>query len=475
MTESDLSYNSRYIFRERLKQRILPHFEVYRATQDGLERDVEVRIFKIKSRKGKAPAIKRFKREYKILARLDHPNIIKILDLGTKLDQAYYVTDLRNSKSIDEIQKEGKTLFEASEVLKMGMEIGKALEYIHKRDLLHRDISIHNVFYDNDNDFFYIGSFSQGKEFFDKDITSKGVPFISPLIATPEVLLDLPVDKRTDIYLLGQLMYGLLTGKKQAAHYNDFEKEALDVTSLDARPVLEYNPQVPQSVDILVRRMICIQPDKRFQNCQDFLKELLSVQRKLMSIQTIRLNKQEMIRQNSKNLSHARIPAKEQKCGSSSEIKTSSDVPKESPLSFRNYYEILCELPGSLKYALGLSLTPFLATAIFVYLSSSESAPEQMSNGGYSSSKPSESAYFGKVGVSRLTEILALKDKTTEENFQLRYDILAEYRRSFPHKDRKNIVSYNELIESRVVFCKDPSAGCRIIDKIIESLRARAK
>ena len=68
MKESSVSYKSRYILREKLNQRNLPHFNVFRATQDGLERDVELRIFKVKSADGENPALKRFKREYKLLA-----------------------------------------------------------------------------------------------------------------------------------------------------------------------------------------------------------------------------------------------------------------------------------------------------------------------------------------------------------------------------------------------------------------------
>ena len=474
MTERSVSYNSRYILREKLKQRCLPHFSVYRATQEGLERDVEIRIFKVKSNDEESTAIKRFTREYKILATLDHPNIIKILDLGSEKNSAYYVTDLRDAKSISELQSEGKTFFGTSDVLKIGREIGKALSYIHKRGLLHRDISIDNTFFDENNDFYYIGSFSQGKELIDKDVTSRGVPFISPLIATPEILQNLPIDNRTDIYILGKMMYQLLTAKKDLSHYNAFEIETLDVTSLDVRPILEYNSQVPASVDKLIRKMICIEPDKRFKNFDEFLTKLDFVQRKIENIQTLRFTQQQIMEQIAKKNHVPEVETEEDEDqipedGRDKAVVADSDIPP-SP-TIRDYLDLLPELPKSLKFGLLLSLLPLIGIAIF--LLSSGSASDQ----GYITQRAplaiKRSPTTVKSGGAQLPEILAFSSKTTKENFHQRYDLIAKYRRSFPHKDRKNIVSYNELIEARVAFYSNAPAGCKIIDKVIQSLKDR--
>jgi len=474
MTEKSISYKSKYVLKGQINQRNMPHFTIYKAIQAGLEREVEIRIFKVKNTGEGTSALKRFEREYQILAKLDHPNIIKILDLGTEQDRGYYVTDLRKSKSISELLNEKLIIFEAEEVLKMGKEVGKALSYIHKRSLLHRDISSDNIFYDIDNNFYYIGSFSQGKEVIDKDVTARGIPFISPLIATPEILGGLPVDSRTDIYLLGRLMYNLLTGQKNPVHYSKFEKDTLDITSLDARPIKEFNPEIPSSVDILIRKMISHSPTKRFQNCDEFLKELDTVRRKLESIKTLRFNQEELVKQRLEKRKNEIKDNEEKKSTEPPKKEKHTSRPLKAPsFSFDEISAIFEELPSSLKYGLLLSLIPIgiMLFSLFSSPSDSGNAISRRTSSKGSRKQPTVNA----TSKSALKDILAISDKTSEKTFLQRYNLIAKYRRSFPHKERKNIVSYNNLIEARVAFYKDATEGCSIIDKIIDKLHTRNK
>ena len=488
MTKSSQSYKSKYRIKEKLKNRSLPHFSVYKATQLGLDRYVEIRVFKVKTSQAKDTVLKRFEREYKILAKLDHPNILKILDLGIESDCGFYVTDLREAQSIAEHLNEGKKFSSPSEALKLCMEIGKALAYIHDKDILHRDLSINNIFYDSENDFFYMGSFSQGKESFDQDITARGIPFISPLISTPEIIEGLPVDNRTDIYLLGRIMYQLLSGSKDLPHYNEFEKETLDVTSLDARPIKEFNNEVPDSLDLLIRKMIAAKPEKRFQNCSHLLKEAARVKKKLESLETLKQNRQELIRKKIAKREKEKLEkgSKDAPAESTTLKDTDSQAPEQkdarqkskisrepvASLSILDYIEIFDEVSPLLKYALAASLLPVL---LMVFYLVKEPSAESASYTPPAATGAASSPSFNKSGLIDLEKILSISTPTDSDNFQERYSLISAYRRSFPHKERQNIVSYNHLIEARVAFYNNDEEGCKMLDEIIRTVKDYAK
>src|SRR5437773_2080538 len=78
------------------------YYTVYEAIQVGLDRRVELRVLNYKANPG-TPEYQRFALECKTLAALDHPNILKVLDIGMAMDHIFYVTDYRDAKSLQEL------------------------------------------------------------------------------------------------------------------------------------------------------------------------------------------------------------------------------------------------------------------------------------------------------------------------------------------------------------------------------------
>jgi len=178
------------------------YLDVYLAEQPGLGRAVELRVL-CQPVSADSSDYQRFQREYKLLAKLDHPGIIKILDLGQHANRLYYVTTYRKAISLEDLLKETETPFEVTEAIAIGLNIGDAVRHMHAHKLLHRNISTHTIFYDLDNLRAYIADFATLKGDEDGALSKSEIPFVFDSFFTPEQLYNHPTDRRTDLYLIG--------------------------------------------------------------------------------------------------------------------------------------------------------------------------------------------------------------------------------------------------------------------------------
>ena len=248
--------------------------DVYLATQPGLERDVELRILS-RAVEEDSSDYQRFKREFRLLARLDHPGIIQILDLGCHANRLYYITTYRNAKSLEQLMLETESPFSVKEVVTIGLVIGDAIRHMHLNNLLHRNISTHTIFYDLDNLRPYIADFVTLKADADGSLSKSEIPFVYDSFFTPEQIFNRPIDRRTDLYLLGAAMYRLLTMKVP------FEKKALLRSDLESAfavlPPTSFNEKVPVGLEVVIMKLLEVEADNRYQDCDEFLLALEAV------------------------------------------------------------------------------------------------------------------------------------------------------------------------------------------------------
>ncbi|MBI4861236.1 MAG: protein kinase, partial [Candidatus Riflebacteria bacterium] len=145
--------NVKYVPKRKIRA-IGSFYSVYEATQVGLNRPVELRVLNFKQQPGSAE-VARFKHEFSTLANLDHPNIIRVLDMGVMADHVFYVTDLRNSKSFQELFEKGRS-FAVEEALSITRSLGQALSHLHKKNILHRDLTPSAVYLDQETSIAYM-------------------------------------------------------------------------------------------------------------------------------------------------------------------------------------------------------------------------------------------------------------------------------------------------------------------------------
>ena len=436
---------SRYVVTKRL-DRSWPHFSFYEALQEGLDRLVELRVFSPPP-KDKEGALARFEREYKTLCKLDHPNILKILDLGVANGSPYYITDLRSSCSVASLLAHRKEPLDCQQVLTLGCQICSALAYLHERNILHRNLSTDSIFWEEDNNFFYIGEFSMGKDQTLDDITDLGIPELYPLIETPESQLGKEHDERSDLFLLGRVLYQALTLKvPEVRTGNMLLSSWSEAQKLGIR---QYNGDVPQAVEEIILRTLDEKAENRFSSATELLE---------------RLERERLCHQGRLILAEQReqaVPKLRRK--ESAELPIGKSKERDD-----GYSQLIYDLPLPLRYALVLSLVPLL-----VLISSWFSTEETIVAEVVEKAQPKSKRKRVKIMTTRQRRrvddyVLKLEGPTKEQEFHLRWATLAQWRRTFPVKQRDEQLNYGTLKAARIIFGKNPSDACLELDRIIK-------
>jgi serine/threonine protein kinase len=156
-------------------------------------------------------AFDRFLQEYEMIADLDHPNIVKIYDLGVADDHAHIAMEYLDAGDLR--QRINERIF-ANVAVKYLREIASALARIHEVGILHRDLKPGNIMLRRDNSIALI-DFGLAKRLrLQMEITGSGEIFGTPYYMSPEQGHGNAVDERSDIYSLGVIFYEMLTGEK---------------------------------------------------------------------------------------------------------------------------------------------------------------------------------------------------------------------------------------------------------------------
>ncbi|MBN2318798.1 MAG: protein kinase [Acidobacteria bacterium] len=259
--------------------------EVYQATDTKLGRDVAIKVLPEEFARD-ADRVARFQREAKLLASLNHPNIAAIHGLEESDGTHFLVMELIEGQTLDDRIKSG--LIPVEEALKLALQIAEALEAAHEKGVIHRDLKPSNIKVTPEGkvkvlDFGLAKAFAGDPENINlsnsptlSDIaTQQGLILGTAAYMSPEQARGKPVDKRTDIWAFGCVLYEMLTGKPA------FRGE--DVTEILAAVVKsEVNLDLlPANIHPRVREVIirCLQKDikNRYRDVGDALFEIKQV------------------------------------------------------------------------------------------------------------------------------------------------------------------------------------------------------
>jgi len=244
--------------------------EVYKAHDTKLGRDVAIKILP-EAFAQDPERLARFQREAKMLAALNHPNIATIHGLEHANSPHYLVMELVPGETLAERIKRDGALVPVDEALKIAVQIAEALEAAHEKGIIHRDLKPANVKVTPEGKVKVL-DFGLAKAFagdtadsnpsqsptLSAVATMQGVLLGTAAYMSPEQARGKTVDKRTDIWAFGCVLYELLTGKQA------FEGE--DITEILAAVVKTepdwqaFPPAVPAKIRDLLRR--CLQKDK---------------------------------------------------------------------------------------------------------------------------------------------------------------------------------------------------------------------
>lgn len=235
---------------------------------------------------GSGMAVARFLREADVLARLEHPNIVKILAAGETTTRPYIVMEwLPGHTLADELVRRGR--FSLDELLGVLEDISSALTTAHTAGVVHRDIKPGNIVVVPEGEWFQsklvdfgiarlVGE-GHGGEGGRLGLTATGTVIGTPTYMAPEQLLGQKVDEKSDIYALGIIGFELLVGRPPfvADGQMDTSEQHLFVP---APRVSSFVP-VPPAVDNVIARCLAKRPGDRYATVQALIEDLRSAVR----------------------------------------------------------------------------------------------------------------------------------------------------------------------------------------------------
>jgi serine/threonine protein kinase len=247
---------------------------VYLAHDPRFERDVAIKLLPLELLH--QPTFRRrFEREAKVVASLDHPAIVPVYDFGEEDGQPFLVMRFMTGGSLAERLKQGA--ISISESARIMAKLAPALDEVHVHGVIHRDLKPSNVLFDQRNEP-YISDFGTAKlKYAHTKLTDTGGAVGTPAYMSPEQIQgEAELDGRSDIYTLGVILFEMLTGKHP---YQTNTPIAVAVKHMfEPVPNLqEMAPDLPTACQEVIVQAMAKQKEHRYRTAVDFANALEQV------------------------------------------------------------------------------------------------------------------------------------------------------------------------------------------------------
>lgn len=239
--------------------------DVFLAFDPEIRRTLAIKSLK-KKHSADADYVARFMQESKAAGVLSHPNIVTIYDVGQADDKPYIVMEFVDGEPLDGIIAQNGA-FSLNATLSIGAQIADALNYAHSVGVVHRDIKPSNLMLLKDNVTIKITDFGIARRETGDDLekTRAGTMLGTPQYMSPEQVLGLPLDGRSDLFSLGSVLYLMATGEKP------FQADTVGqvmsaITHSHPRPIREIDPDFPQGLQSIIMKLLAREPGDRYQS-----------------------------------------------------------------------------------------------------------------------------------------------------------------------------------------------------------------
>ena len=240
---------------------------VYEGYDPLIKRSVALKVIRADQLAGEEAGnvIARFRREAQAAGRLSHPNIVSIYDFGEDNGVWYIAMEFVKGRELKEFF-EGNERFTIADIVRIMSQMLNALDYSHRQGVIHRDIKPANVFVMADGSV-KVADFGIA-HIESSNLTQVGTVLGTPSYMSPEQIMGLPIDGRSDLFSAGVILYQFLTGERPFA--GSATTTMQKVLKEDPLPPSSLNVQAPVAMDGVVRKALAKRPDERYQTAPEF-------------------------------------------------------------------------------------------------------------------------------------------------------------------------------------------------------------
>ncbi len=245
---------------------------VYRARQASLDRTVAIKVL----RPGEllfGQAMRRFQREARALARLRHPHIVSIHEVGESAGQIWFSMDMIEGRSVADLLREGA--LSPSRAVRLLKQVAGAVAYVHANGLVHRDLKPANILLDAEGEA-VVTDFGLALEIgSDHNLTMTGQVIGTPAYMSPEQARGdaSAIGEATDVYAMGAILYECLTGQPPFAQASPALR-VYAVLKEDPTPPRRIDRRVPESLERICLEALAKRPGDRYATARAFLEDL---------------------------------------------------------------------------------------------------------------------------------------------------------------------------------------------------------
>ena len=246
---------------------------VYKARDRELDREVAIKTLQRQDARGSGADVEaiagRLSREAMAAARLSHPGIVTVYDVGRFAGTPYVVMEYFTGRTLTELLESGP--LSPDRAVHVALQVCRALAYAHGQGVVHRDVKSSNIMVDT-------GWHAKLTDFgvariVDKPANDAGMMIGTPAYMSPEQARGGATDARSDLFSVGVVLYEALTGATPFPG-TDLARVLDDVVRLDPVPPRERNFAVSPALDAVVRRVMSKVPDDRYPDAMSLAEAL---------------------------------------------------------------------------------------------------------------------------------------------------------------------------------------------------------
>ncbi|MDE3090863.1 MAG: serine/threonine protein kinase, partial [Chloroflexota bacterium] len=234
---------------------------VFRGFQPSLNRPVAIKVLSPALAQD-AEFFKRFKQEALATAALDHPNIIHVYDTGEDQDVHYIAMEYIGGGNLYSRIRDQAAPMPVVEAARIAAQIATALDFAHRRGIVHRDVKPSNILLDPEGRA-VLSDLGIARALEGTRLTHTGVMMGTPEYMSPEQAQGKPVDGRADLYSLGVVLYEMLTGRIPFQGDTPLVMLYKQIHEIPPDPN-KLNPKIPKSLASVLRKALAKDPEKRY-------------------------------------------------------------------------------------------------------------------------------------------------------------------------------------------------------------------